>query len=228
MARTIVSTRRPAGPIFRAAHAELHGIRPRSRRRSPPARSERRLRSRLLTQPLQWGVGLTAGGGMDYDLPFKFSNVASRYACLKRTIATFTQTSVLQSCSHTWHGRWSRKHQWRGSELRYRRSLWPHHPPAAGYLRLRNLADDRISRRPGHCDGNGNQPPIRRRPLPTPGWVIPALPSRVPRAPATSIPRRSHLARTNVKGHVSEGVKPGQMADCAASFTVKAFEPPDR
>jgi outer membrane protein OmpA-like peptidoglycan-associated protein len=28
------------------------------------------------------------------------------------------------------------------------------------------------------------------------------------------------------KGHVSEGVKPGQMADCTAQYTVKAFEPP--
>lgn len=29
-----------------------------------------------------------------------------------------------------------------------------------------------------------------------------------------------------VKGQVSEGVKPGQMADCSASFAVKEFEPP--
>jgi opacity protein-like surface antigen len=29
-----------------------------------------------------------------------------------------------------------------------------------------------------------------------------------------------------VKGHVSQGVKPGQMADCSAQFTVRAFEPP--
>ncbi len=29
-----------------------------------------------------------------------------------------------------------------------------------------------------------------------------------------------------VKGHVSEGAKPGQMADCSADFTIKAFEPP--
>jgi outer membrane protein OmpA-like peptidoglycan-associated protein len=29
-----------------------------------------------------------------------------------------------------------------------------------------------------------------------------------------------------VKGNVSEGAKPGQSADCSATFTVKAFEPP--
>jgi hypothetical protein len=29
-----------------------------------------------------------------------------------------------------------------------------------------------------------------------------------------------------VKGHVSEGTKPGQMADCAATFTVMAIQPP--
>ena len=29
-----------------------------------------------------------------------------------------------------------------------------------------------------------------------------------------------------VKGHVAEGVKPGQMADCSATFTVKAFDAP--
>jgi len=29
-----------------------------------------------------------------------------------------------------------------------------------------------------------------------------------------------------VKGHVSEGVKPGQMADCSATFTVMAIQPP--
>jgi hypothetical protein len=28
------------------------------------------------------------------------------------------------------------------------------------------------------------------------------------------------------KGHVSEGVKPGEMADCSASYSVKPFEPP--
>ncbi len=28
------------------------------------------------------------------------------------------------------------------------------------------------------------------------------------------------------KGHVTEGNKPGQMADCSAAFTIKAFEPP--
>ncbi len=29
-----------------------------------------------------------------------------------------------------------------------------------------------------------------------------------------------------VKGHVSQGVKPGQMADCSAQFTIRAFDPP--
>jgi hypothetical protein len=29
-----------------------------------------------------------------------------------------------------------------------------------------------------------------------------------------------------VKGHISEGMKPGQMADCSTTFTVKAFDPP--
>ena len=29
-----------------------------------------------------------------------------------------------------------------------------------------------------------------------------------------------------VKGHVSQGNKPGQMADCSAQFMVKAFAPP--
>jgi hypothetical protein len=29
-----------------------------------------------------------------------------------------------------------------------------------------------------------------------------------------------------VKGHVSQGVKPGQMADCSATFTVRAYDPP--
>ncbi|PNB03732.1 hypothetical protein C1Y01_30570, partial [Pseudomonas sp. FW306-02-H05-BA] len=29
-----------------------------------------------------------------------------------------------------------------------------------------------------------------------------------------------------VKGHVSEGNKPGEMADCSAPFTVQAYQPP--
>ena len=29
-----------------------------------------------------------------------------------------------------------------------------------------------------------------------------------------------------VKGHVSQGMKPGQFADCSATFTVTAFQPP--
>ena len=31
---------------------------------------------------------------------------------------------------------------------------------------------------------------------------------------------------TPSRGHVSEGSKPGQMADCSVDFTIKAFEPP--
>jgi outer membrane protein OmpA-like peptidoglycan-associated protein len=30
----------------------------------------------------------------------------------------------------------------------------------------------------------------------------------------------------NVRGHVSEGTAPGEMADCSAAYSVKAFEPP--
>ena len=68
-ARTTVCTAISAGPIFRApmqnftlfAHGLVGGARPwRPEQREPVH----------LPQSLQWGPTLTAGGGMDYDLPF--------------------------------------------------------------------------------------------------------------------------------------------------------------
>jgi hypothetical protein len=45
-------------------------------------------------------------------------------------------------------------------------------------------------------------------------------------ANATIDTKTANPGSYTVKGHVSEGAKPGQMADCSATYTVNAFQPP--
>ncbi len=79
--------------------------------------------------------------------------------------------------------------------------------------------------RPDHGDGHGHESEPeedgRPTPGPPPGGAISGTSTTANIDTKTAAP-----GTYTVTGHVTEGAKPGQSADCTAQFTVKPFEPP--
>jgi hypothetical protein len=211
-----------AGPIFRAPMQDFtvfaHGLVGATRLGGPNNEG-----AFPYHNPYQWGVGLTVGGGMDYDLPF-FSNRFS----LRLFEADYKYV-------HTDFGP-------------------AVNPPTGGAIGGRaNLNGVELST--GLLMHFGHvipPPPVTYSCAVSPATVYPGDPITVtgtalnldPKKTATytwsadggTISGTSNIATIDTKaatpgsytakGHVSYGVKPGQMADCTASYTVKQFEPP--
>lgn len=215
-----------AGPIFRAPMQNFtvfaHGLVGGARLLGPNDDSA----AGFSHNPYQWGVGLTAGGGMDYDLPFKYSNVGfslrlfeADYRYIHADFGPYTAAPT----TGTGGGRANIN----GVDL------------STGIV--------------AHFGHIIPPPPVTYACVVSPTTVFPGDPVTVTGTASNLDPKKtaaytwmgdsgvtvSGTSSTgnidtkslapgtyNVKGHVSEGVKPGQMADCAASFTVKPFEPP--
>jgi outer membrane protein OmpA-like peptidoglycan-associated protein len=211
-----------AGPIFRApmqnftlfAHGLAGGARLGGPNQSNPF---------IYHEPYQWGPSLTAGGGMDYDLPF-FDHRFS-----------FRLFEADYQYIHTNYG--------------------PSVPvPTGGVLGGRtNLGAAVLSTGiVAHFGHIIPPPPVTYSCAVSPSTVFPGDPLTVtgtalnlnPKKTATYtwtadggvISGTSSTANIDtktanpgtytVKGHVSEDAKPGDMADCSAQYTVKAYEPP--
>jgi hypothetical protein len=176
--------------------------------------------------PYRWGVGLTAGGGMDYDIPY-FHNMFS----LRLFEADFRYV-------HADFGP-------------YQAAPVAGSAPGGGRANIKGV--DLSTGIVAHFGHIIPPPPVTYACVISPATVFPGDPVTVT-GTATNLDPKKTASYTwtgdsgvtvsgtsstgnidtkslapgtyNVKGHVSEGVKPGQMADCAASFTVKAYEPP--
>jgi outer membrane protein OmpA-like peptidoglycan-associated protein len=211
-----------AGPIFRApmqnftlfAHGLAGGARLGGPNQSNPF---------IYHEPYQWGPTLTVGGGMDYDLPF----LDHRFS-LRLFQADFQYI-------HTDYGP-------------------PATIPTGGVLGGRanvNAAvlSTGIVMHFGHIIP---PPPVTYSCAVSPATVFPGDPLTVtgtalnlnPKKTATYTwtsdggvitgtsttanidTKTANPGTYTVKGHVSEDAKPGDMADCSAQFTVKAYEPP--
>ncbi len=174
-------------------------------------------------EPYQTGPTLMAGGGMDYDLPF---------------INHLFSIRLFEADYQYIHA-----------------NFGPSVPvPTAGVLGGRaNLSGVDLST--GIVTHFGHvipPPPVTYSCVVAPSTVFPGDPVTVTGTALNLNPKKTvtyawtasggTIAGTNgtanvdtkdlapgtytVKGHVSEGTKPGQMADCSADFMVKAFEPP--
>ena len=210
-----------AGPIFRLpldnftvfAHANAGG----SRLTGPDSDSGG------YHNPYTWGPTLAVGGGMDYDLPFLNHMFSYR---LFQADYRYVHTDFGPATT----------------------------PPTAGPIGGRaNLGAAELSTGiVAHFGHIIPPPPVTYACTVSPTTVFPGDPITVtgtaanlnPKKTATynwsadggtisgtsstaNIDTKSATPGTyTVKGHVSEGNKPGQMADCTASYTVKQFEPP--
>ena len=211
-----------AGPIFRAPMQNYtlfaHGLVGGAKLGGP--NSEGPL---VYHEPYQWGPTLTAGGGMDYDLPF------------------FNHRFSLRLFE---------------ADYRYIHADYGPYVgiPTSGVLGGRaNLSGVDLST--GIVTHFGHiipPPPVTYACVVAPAVIFPGDPLTVtgtamnvnPKKTATytwssdggMISGTSNVANVDtktlsagtytVKGHVTEGNKAGEMADCSTQFTVKAFEPP--
>jgi outer membrane protein OmpA-like peptidoglycan-associated protein len=174
--------------------------------------------------PYQWGVGITAGGGLDYALPFDGGKFSLRlfqadYKYIHDDFGPYTAAPTA----------------------------------GTGGGRANISAVELSTGIVAHFGHIIPPPPVAYACSVSPSTVFPGDPVTVTGTPSNLDPKKtatyswsgdsgvmvSGTSSTgnidtkslapgtyNVKGHVSEGAKAGMMADCTASFTVKAFEPP--
>ncbi len=211
-----------AGPIFRApmqnftlfAHALAGGA-----RIGGPNNSG----TPFYHEPYQWGPTLAVGGGMDYDLPFLNHRFSLRlfqadYRYIHADFGPYTP------------------------------------PPTPGVMGGRaNLSAVELSAGiVTHFGSIVPPPPVTLACVASPETGYPGDPITVTGTAANLNPKKtatytwttdggtitgtSNVANIDTKasnpgsytakGHVTEGKKPGEMADCSAAYTIKAFEPP--
>jgi hypothetical protein len=210
------------GPIFRApmqnftlfAHGLVGGAKLGGPNQSNPF---------IYHEPYRWGPTLTAGGGMDYDLPFFNNRFSLR----------------LFEADYRW------MHANYGPAVPV-----PTQGTLGGRTNMSGV--DLSSGIVTHFGHIIPPPPVTYACAVSPATVFPGDPITVTGTAANLNPKKTAaytwtadggtISGTSttanidtktaspgtytVKGHVSEGVKPGQMADCTATYTVKAFEPP--
>jgi hypothetical protein len=173
--------------------------------------------------PWTWGPTLTAGGGMDYDLPFFDHRFSYRlfqadYRYVHANFGPFTP------------------------------------PPTSGVMGGRaNLSAAELSTGiVAHFGHIIPPPPVTYSCSASPSTVYPGDPITVTGTALNLNPKKTatytwtsdggtitgNTSTANIdtknlnpgsytaKGHVQEGNKPGQMADCSAPFTVQQFQPP--
>jgi hypothetical protein len=210
-----------AGPIFRAPMQNFtlfaHGLAGGGRLGGPNSPH-----SFQYHNPYTWGPALTAGGGMDYDLPFFDHRFSFR---------------LFQADYRYVHA-----------------NFGPYTPPPSGPTGGRaNLSGVDLST--GIVTHFGHiipPPPVTYSCSASPSTVYPGDPITVTGTALNLNPKKTatytwtadggtitgNTATANVdtksaspgsytaKGHVSEGNKPGEMADCSAPYTVQQFQPP--
>ena len=173
--------------------------------------------------PYTWGVGLLAGGGMDYDLPF-----FNHHLGLRLFEADFRYTHIDFGPADAGDFLQGGRANLDGAELStgllwHFGSIVP--PPPIKYACAVTAPTGAIY--PGD-------------PVTITGTATDVLPKKTVTYKWTSdggtVSGDSNVAAIDtktlsagtytVKGHAEEGPKPGQFADCTTQFTVTAFEPP--
>jgi hypothetical protein len=210
-----------AGPIFRLPMENFtlfgHGLVGGTRLGGPNSEAPR------YHEPYTWGVGLTAGGGMDYDLPFLDHRFSLRlFEADYRYIHTdFGPVATIPTCCAL-GGRTNMD----AVELSTGIVLHFGHiipPPPVTY----SCSAAPTTVFPGDpITVTGTALNLDPKKTATYTWTSDGGAISGATATATVNTGTAAPGTYTVKGHVSEGAKPAQMADCSTQFTVRAFEPP--
>ncbi len=211
------------GPILRAKSADINyfthgmigGVRLGGPNNDNPAGFEH--------EPYTWGLGILVGGGMDYDLPFKNHRFSIRlFEVDYRYMHVDYGPYVTPPTGGPLGGR-ANVHaiEYSAGIVTHFGSVVP--PPPVAYTCSASPA----SVFPGDpVTVTGSPSYLNPKKTATYTWTSDAGPVSGTSTTANVDTKTLSAGTYTVKGHVSEGPKPAQMADCSAQFTVKAFEPP--
>jgi outer membrane protein OmpA-like peptidoglycan-associated protein len=174
-------------------------------------------------EPYTWGPALTAGGGMDYDLPFFDNKFSLRlfqadYRYIHADFGPYTQIPTGQALG----GRANLS----GVDLSTGIVAHFGHiipPPPVTYA----CSVSPASGYPGDpFTVTGTASNLNPKKTATYTWTSTGGTISGTSSTANIDTKSAQPGSYTVTGHISEGNKPGEMADCTAPFTVKAFEPP--
>jgi len=174
--------------------------------------------------PYTWGSGLMAGGGMDYDLPWFHHKFGLRlfeadYRYIHVDFGPGNPTTNVPL-----GGRLNQS----GAELSsglllHLGSVIP--PPPVTYACAVTAPTGTIY--PGDVvTVTGTPTNLLVKKTVTYSWTSDAGTVSSTSAVVSVDTKTLSAGSYTVKGHVAQGVKPGQFADCSAAFTVTAFQPP--
>jgi outer membrane protein OmpA-like peptidoglycan-associated protein len=174
-------------------------------------------------EPYTWGPALTAGGGMDYDLPFFNNKFSLRlfqadYRYIHADYGPYTQIPT----GGTLGGRANLS----GVDLSTGIVAHFGHiipPPPVTYA----CSVSPTSGYPGDpFTVTGTATNLNPKKTATYTWTSTGGTISGNSSTANIDTKNAQPGSYTVTGHISEGNKPGEMADCTAPFTIKAFEPP--
>jgi hypothetical protein len=174
-------------------------------------------------EPYQWGPTLTAGGGMDYDLPFFNNKFSLRLfqADYRYYHADFGPSTAVPTI-----GVLGGRANLSGVDLSTGIVMHFGHiipPPPITY----SCAVNPSAGYPGDpITVTGTALNLNPKKTATYTWTATGGTISGTSSTATIDTKGATPGTYTAKGHVMEGNKPGQMADCSADFTVKPFEPP--
>jgi hypothetical protein len=174
--------------------------------------------------PSTWGVGLVAGGGMDYDLPFFNHHLGLR---LFEADYRYTHIDFGPGASDglPLGGRANLNGVELSSGLLWHiGSIVP--PPPIQYTCAVTAPTGTIY--PGDpVTITGTATNVLPKKVPTYSWTADSGVTVSGSSNIASVDTKTLAPGTyTVKGHVEDGKKPGRFADCSAQFTVTQFQPP--
>jgi hypothetical protein len=214
-----------AGPIFRApmqnftlfAHGLAGGTRLGGPNSEVPATFEH--------EPYTWGASLMVGGGMDYDLPFFHHRFGLRLfeADYRYTHADFGPSVAIPTGGYLGGRANLGAAELSTGLLMHFGSIVP--PPPVTYSCAVTAPTGTIySGDPVTITGTAVN--LEPKKTATYTWTSDAGKVSGTSNVAAIDTKGLSAGSYTVKGHVAEGSKPGQMADCSVPFTVTAFVPP--
>src|ERR1700678_237504 len=210
------------GPIFRAPMQNFtlfaHGLVGGGRLDGPNSHNG------TYYEPYRWGPTLTAGGGMDYDLPFFDNRFSLRLfqADYRWVHANYGPVAAGIPTQGALGGRANL------SAVELSTGIVTHFghiipPPPVTYA----CSVSPTTVFPGDpITVTGTAENLNPKKTATYTWSADGGTISGTTATATIDTKTANPGTYTVKGHVSEGVKPGELADCTATYTVRAFEPP--
>ncbi len=216
-----------AGPIFRAplqnftlfAHALAGGVRLGGPNNDTPGQFEH--------EPYTWGVGITAGGGMDYNLPFFNGAFGIRvFEADYRYIHTDFGPATTVPTGGPLGGRTNMSAvELSAGILMHVGHIIP--PPPIVYACALTTPAAGATIYPGDpVEITGTATNVNPKKPVTYSWTSDAGPIGSTSNVASVSTASLNPGTFTVKGHVMQGAKPGQFADCTVPFTLTQVQPP--